>query len=345
MRARISLASSVLLIASITIFGQNVVNAEGKSENNQISSNGLQDWKPNQDQKGFWSHSNIVVGTDDDQARLDAQSPSIPGISVTPAKVFGIRPNNSATLTTSAGSGNLVNHGGALMPNIKLYAIYWGSASNLTQTYISNTNNFLQGLTCNSSSCTGLSALVSQYFPTKASIAWGGYLALDTSATPLSNPSTSSIANEVVKAAGTSLDPNGLYLVFTDNYPSSVNYCAWHSAGVATISGKKYPFTFGYMPNLTNISGCSASYLPGYVASKVGLGFDSLFNVTTHEIYETMSDPMTRGYGWYDLKGYEIGDKCAWNWATTISQNWLGSSVSFRIQQEYSNITKTCTSS
>ena len=339
MRKKILGAGLAALLATSLLVTSNNSYAENESNKGQENSQGNQDWKPAADSKVYWSHSNRVVGSDGDQAKLDSESPSIPGLQVAPAKIFETRVNNAITTSTSAGSGNLVNHGGTTLPNVKLYAIYWGSAQKLTPAYINTTNNFLQGLSC-TTNCVGLSSLISQYFKVKPSITWGNSY-VDTSAAPTSSPSTSSIANEVAKIAGSTIDTAGLYLVFTDSYPTGANYCAWHSAGSLSINRTTKKFAFGYMPNVLNIAGCSANYLPGYASSNTpNINLDSLFNVTTHELYEAMTDAMTSGYAWYDAAGYEIGDKCSWNWATTITSG----SYNFRVQQEYSNKTGTCTS-
>jgi hypothetical protein len=341
MQKKILGAGLAALLAVTLVTTANLSYAEENSNRGQDNLQNNQEWNASTDAKTFWSKSTRQVRNDGDQARLDAESPSIPGIQVVPAKVFEARVNNGATLTTSAGTGNLVNHGGATIPNVKIYSIFWGSATKLTTSYITTTNNFLSGLSCTSTSCTGLSGLVAQYFgATKPTITWGGTIT-DTTAAPSSNPSTSSIAAEVAKKYSATLDPNGLYFVFTDSYPTGANYCAWHSAGSVTVNRVAKKFAFAYMPNVLNVAGCAASYLPGYVSSNTpGINLDSLFNVTTHEMYEAMTDAMTTGYAWYDAAGYEIGDKCAWNWATTIKSG----AYNFRVQQEYSNLTKTCTS-
>src|SRR5438445_400978 len=46
---------------------------------------------------------------------------------------------------------------------------------------------------------------------------------------------------------------------------------------------------------------------------------DSTINVVSHEHNESITDPF--GTAWYDRRGYENGDKCAWNFGTALGTN------------------------
>ena len=68
---------------------------------------------------------------------------------------------------------------------------------------------------------------------------------------------------------------------------------------------------------------------------------DSAASVTSHEITETITDPIFTG--WYDPAGFEIGDLCAYKDFTTTNiwdagkanQMWNGDF--YALQTEYSN--------
>ena len=68
---------------------------------------------------------------------------------------------------------------------------------------------------------------------------------------------------------------------------------------------------------------------------------DSGLNVTSHENIEAITDP--EGNAWYDSSGQEIGDKCAWNFGSTLGggsgseYNEQISSGNYWLQQEWSN--------
>jgi hypothetical protein len=95
--------------------------------------------------------------------------------------------------------------------------------------------------------------------------------------------------------------------------------------------------TYANMPYVENVSGCDAGYHPN------GLG-DATINVTSHEHNETITDE--NGNAWYDLRGYEDGDKCAWSWgAITGNYNQTINGHHYIAQLEYSNADRGCVQS
>ena len=63
-------------------------------------------------------------------------------------------------------------------------------------------------------------------------------------------------------------------------------------------------------------------------------------SVIAHEIVETVTDPQLNA--WYDSRGYENGDKCAWNFGTTTTlngyqYNLIFNSKKYLIQQNWVN--------
>jgi hypothetical protein len=88
------------------------------------------------------------------------------------------------------------------------------------------------------------------------------------------------------------------------------------------------------MPYVGTSAGCNSASIPGFKL-KTSQAVDSVINVTTHELYEVMTDPLLNNkYAWYDIAGYENGDKCAWNYGSTIN--------GYRVQSEYLNSTQSC---
>ena len=69
-------------------------------------------------------------------------------------------------------------------------------------------------------------------------------------------------------------------------------------------------------------------------------GADSEVNTLAHEIEETTTDPYLNA--WYDRRGYENADKCAWTWGATYTSNGcvtniLIGSKHFLVQQNWVN--------
>ncbi|CAN5811943.1 hypothetical protein BH11GEM2_BH11GEM2_04960 [soil metagenome] len=107
-------------------------------------------------------------------------------------------------------------------------------------------------------------------------------------------------------------DPNTVYAIFT---ASGINlgggfgsqYCAYHTHG-ATSSGNVYYAAMPY--NQQYVSGCTSQY----ASPNADAAANSEVNTLAHEIEETTTDAM--GNAWYDSRGYENADKCAWTWGT-----------------------------
>jgi len=290
-----------------------------------------------------WGTPSQVISNSDQQRSYDAaESSKFSDIQVFGTEVMPFRTASKNAALVPGGKGDLTDHGGSILPNSNIYSIYWGP-SFAQANYSTSVKAYLATLACATTTCTGLSNTVKQYFRTASgsmSIAVPVKNYSDTTAPPTKAPSTSAIVAEVAKvvnAAGDLLDPKGLYLVYTSNFPTKANYCAWHSAGSAKNKNNvTTSFAVGYMPYVgSQLSGCGASYLPSYtLQTGHNSAVDSVLNVTTHEIYEALTDSIISGNGWYDAAGYENGDKCAWNWSTNFNGYW--------VQQEYSNSTHNC---
>jgi hypothetical protein len=223
----------------------------------------------------------------------------------------------------------LVDHGGRVLPASKIYYFWWGN----TASWPSDANAGLTALASGLNGTNFMHDIFPQYMrgagtPTTAFA--GSYY--DSSAPPTGNPSTSTMVNEacnVIKANGLAANPTATYTILTSNFPSRVNYCAWHSWG--TCNGVTIQVT--YLPNLTGVSGCNDQI---YSCNGYSAGTQAIANVLSHEFSETITD--ATGSAWYDNSGSEIGDKCAWTFSSCVQLN--GSS--WQLQREWSNSVTAC---
>ena len=62
---------------------------------------------------------------------------------------------------------------------------------------------------------------------------------------------------------------------------------------------------------------CRSVALYGTKSPNNDVGADAEVNTLAHEIEETTTDGM--GTAWWDHRGYENADKCAWTWGTTYT--------------------------
>jgi hypothetical protein len=245
-------------------------------------------------------------------------------------------PSNQAHHGGGGGGGtsNLIDNGGPVLSSSATYAIWWGTPS----AFPSDSQQGLDAL-FNGLNGSALLSVADQYMRgSKASTSFHTNLS-DSSSPPSRGPSTGTIAAEackVIQANGLTPDPNAIYFVFTSNFPGGhVGYCAWHSYGTCTVGNTTTTIQVAYMPNTTGLAGCDPGDL--YSCNGYSQGTRSIANVTSHEFMEAITDPDLSA--WTDAAGSEIGDKCAWQFASCVS---LGTHGNFQLQEEWSNSAKGC---
>jgi len=317
---------SVLAVSILLVGGVLTASAEDQGKGRDQLKDQSQNREDNQAPQVRFGNPAKTISSDADQQEYDRQDGGIAGVTALGSRVFEARVANAAAPKVVATTPNMTRHGGNAMSVTNIYSIYWGS-SFPTSGYADSVNGFLTGI-----GSSLYNSVTTQYMPTATpnSMTFKGSFS-DAGTPPTSSPTTASILAEVYKvvtAAGKTIDPQGLYMVFTNNFPSKANYCAWHGAGSVNRSAT---FTIAYQPHLGTMAGCSATYLTGYTP-RTNTAVDSVANVASHEIYETVTDPLLNA--WYDSKGAEIGDKCAWKTATTVAL--------YSVQTEWDNSRTGC---
>lgn len=246
----------------------------------------------------------------------------------------------------SYGSGNLLYHNGLVVKSPSFYAVYWNSSvaastatslnyssieaeiSSFIGTYLSGTN-YTQSVMDDYT--------IVQQYPDSAGddpVPVGQGLAqsyVDSQATQ-SNIKDSAIQSYLaglLTAGQVPVDDYGVYGIY---FPSGMkvvlsggtsctSFCGYHSH--FTYNGHQIKYAVFPYPNC---SGCKLSSLT--VA-------DMLTIVSSHEIREAVTDPGTKNSNaWYDSKGYEADDKCAWH---NLYQLDRSTGLTFWVQPEYSN--------
>jgi len=131
---------------------------------------------------------------------------------------------------------------------------------------------------------------------------------------------------------------NTLYAIFT---PSGINlgggfgtqYCAYHWYG--TVNGNTV--LYAAMPYNQQYPGVCTN---GTAAPNGDAAADAEVNTLAHETEETTTDLL--GTAWFDVRGQENADKCAWNFGTTQDNgtgiwNITVGSKQFLVQQNWIN--------
>jgi hypothetical protein len=117
-------------------------------------------------------------------------------------------------------------------------------------------------------------------------------------------------------------DPSTVYTIFSSGKVNlgggfatgSLKYCAYHTHGTVTINGAAKTVLYAAMPYDYSFPGSCTN---NTASPNNDPGADAEVNTLAHEIEETTTDMM--GTAWYDRRGYENADKCAWTWGATYT--------------------------
>jgi hypothetical protein len=256
----------------------------------------------------------------------------------------------ASTPGRSAGTTLLNDNGGPVMlGQTHVYYIYYGNWSTDPNAagILANFANNLNG--------SGYYNILTQYYqgsaPNQSFVANSVSLAKAvtstyTAANPtnLSDSDIQNIVSWAISHDGLPTDANGMYFVLTavgvgESSGFLTQYCGWHTAAVINNTWIKYSF----VGDAGNSSGCSVQFGSSPNGDPP---VDAMISVIAHELSETVTDPLLNA--WYDSSGYEIGDKCAWNFGSTYAApngstaNIKLGAYNFLVQQEFSNASDSC---
>ena len=158
--------------------------------------------------------------------------------------------------------------------------------------------------------------------------------------TALSDSSIQTIVSNAISSGALPMDTNGVYFVLTSadvNETSGfcTQYCGWHTHG--TISGSDIKYAF-----IGNPDRCPSACEQQTTSSPNGnTGADGMASIIAHELEEATTDPDLNA--WYDSRGQENADKCAWTFGATYTvsngskANMKLGTMDYLIQQNWVN--------
>jgi hypothetical protein len=262
--------------------------------------------------------------------------------------------------------GNLTYHGGKVLLTNRTVAIFWQPAgSNMAAGYQSTISQYFADVAHDSGSSNNVYSVLNQYYnASNQHIAYSSSNStsvVDTQPYPASGCSDtvsqtticltdSQLRTELQRLYTAGMidhDPNTTYFLFTaKNVGSCFNsstcaftyYCAYHSN--VTLGGNVVQYA--NQPYADTVpAACDAGYYPNGQSTEA----DATLNVTSHEHRESINDPL--GTAWYDRKGAEGSDKCAWTFGTVTGTGSSGYNQTINghhyiLQQEWSNSGSTC---
>ena len=229
---------------------------------------------------------------------------------------------NAAGHARHTSSPNLIYHGGPVMTSAtEVYPIFWGTS--FTSGVTSGIDTFYGGV--GNSNYAKTNTEYTNNNPAQfvsPGVNAHTHVTDTTTAAPTQAPQTSAILAEVARMYPNPTR-NAYYPVYIDQPRGHAGYCAWHSAG--TINGT--PVQFAFFFKLDGDAGCDPQS-----PTNQSEGLQALGNVSGHELSEMMTDPQLNA--WYDSRGAENADKCAWTFGTNLLD--LGG-TSWKIQGNWSN--------
>ena len=155
----------------------------------------------------------------------------------------------------------------------------------------------------------------------------------------LSDAQIQTVVSSAIASGALPKDTNGVYFVLTsaDVTASSgfcTQYCGWHTHGTIAGSDIKYAF-------IGNPDRCPSACAAQTSGPNGNAGADGMASIIAHELEEAASDPDLNA--WFDRRGAENADKCAWTFGTTYTTGngaWANMKLGardFLIQQNWVN--------
>jgi hypothetical protein len=155
----------------------------------------------------------------------------------------------------------------------------------------------------------------------------------------LSDAQIQQVVSTAVTSGRLPKDSHGVYFVLTsaDVTASSgfcTQYCGWHTHG--TIGGTDLRYAF-----IGNPDRCPSACEEQTTSPNANAGADGMASVIAHELEESVTDPDLNA--WFDRRGQENADKCAWTFGTeyTVANGSMANmklgTRDFLIQQNWVN--------
>lgn len=125
------------------------------------------------------------------------------------------------------------------------------------------------------------------------------------------------IVNNSISTGKLPFNTSGVYFVLTSSDVSEqsgfcTKYCGWHTSAARTGGRVRYSF-------VGNAARCLSACSAQTIGPNGNAGVDAMVSIIAHELEEaaTDADPGSNP-GWYDSKGAENADKCAWTFGHSI---------------------------
>jgi hypothetical protein len=218
----------------------------------------------------------------------------------------------NAKPSNSSNNGIFYHGGPVMLGTTRAYYIWYGAWSgNTATTILTNLASNIGGspyFNINTTYFDGSSRNVTN------SVALGGTTTDNYSGgLALTDSGVASVVSRALSSGRLPLDTNAVYFVLTSadvNETSGfcTQYCGWHSHGTMLGADIKYAF-------IGNPDRCPSACEQQTTSPNGNAGADGMASIISHELEEAVTDPDLNA--WYDRRGMENADKCAWTFGTT----------------------------
>jgi len=228
-----------------------------------------------------------------------------------------------------AGGSNLINHGGPIIVNAKVVSIFWGSAwgSNSAPSALAQT---ITGFFAQFGGTSEYNT-IHQYGVGFPSSLTNQYWVVSTNPPHIAVTDADIQGQVIAYINGHGFDNTTIYEVFLPNGYYSTSGGA-SSCGGPNLQYCAYHGNFGYNGHDVKYSSmpypsCGGCQWTGWTTAQ------NFEHFGTHETREAATDPDLNA--WYDHRGFEADDKCAWSPAPFLDGPW-------GYQWEWSNADRGC---
>jgi Phosphate-induced protein 1 conserved region len=222
-------------------------------------------------------------------------------------------PNGNASGKAGPNNNGIYYHGGPLiLGGTNVYYIWYGNWSgNTADSILTNLAASIGGspyfninTTYYNGSNTHVTNIVNYSGSTTDNYSHG---------TALSDAQIQAVVANAIGPGKLPSDTKGVYFVLTSADVTATSgfctqYCGWHTHG--TISGSDIKYSF-----VGNPDRCPSACEWQTTSPNGNAGADGMASIIAHELEEATTDPDLNA--WYDRRGYENADKCAWTFSPT----------------------------
>jgi hypothetical protein len=226
-------------------------------------------------------------------------------------KGIGVR-NGAGRQHGGGGSNGISYHGGPVITGTtNVYYIWYGNWSGNSATTI------LTDLASNLGGSPYFNINTTYYDATNTHVSNAVHYAGSTTdnysqGTSLSDAQVGAVVSSAITSGRLPTDANAVYFVLTsaDVTASSgfcSQYCGWHEN--ESVGGVTIKFAF-----VGNPDRCPSACAAQTTGPNGNAGADGMASIISHELEEAVTDSL--GTAWYDTRGNENADKCAWTFGT-----------------------------